>query len=68
MKSNPQTNPEPERFEVYLAVPNAPATEVSVTQAEADEILSRTGRFIDERNAWCLGDTLKKEIKSLVLG
>lgn len=60
--------PEPERFEVYMPVPNAPATELAICQAQVDEVMARTGRFIDERNACFIGGAFRKEIESVLLG
>jgi hypothetical protein len=59
--------PAPERFQVYMPVPNAPACVAPVSPQEVDEYIAQIGEFINRRNAWFIDASLRQEIERTLL-
>jgi len=64
-ETNP--TPAPERFAVYMPVPNAPAVESPVSQATVDAYVARCDDFVRRRNAWFIDPALRQEIERVFL-
>jgi len=67
MSTNTQPIPAPERFKVYLPVPNAPACVAPVSPQEVDEYIAQLGEFINRRNAWFIDASTRQEIERTLL-
>jgi len=57
----------PERFAVYMPVPNAPVVESPVSQAEVDAYVAKCDAFVRQRNAWFIDAALRREIERVFL-
>lgn len=68
MENNIEEKPARVRFKVYMPVPNAPASEQLVSQAAVDEYIAACGEFINQRNAWFIDASLRREIENSLLG
>lgn len=68
MDNHIEEKPARVRFRVYIPVPNAPASEQLVSQATVDAHIAACGEFINQRNAWFIDASLRREIENSLLG